>query len=1075
MAVEEKNIKLFKLATEIGRIAEDIVEFLHSKGYDIPNKPTAQISEEMAELVREKFKKDIASRQKVREKIEKSNILHTVPANEQKNPEAEVQQSKPAQTQIPVTSDKIPIQQIEKEAEQHKKDLEKMPEIKPPLESAPIPKETPTESPYKEKEQLEKVQAPIKEPSLETESITDKNVPTSKEEQKQGQKKKTGKTIESKPQEIPHKIEEKIEISKKTGEKKPQETAKEIEKQKATEPILTTIENKEQIKAKHEVKVKAQDEQLAKTKEIGKGESAFDRQKKKRQKVIEVTPGEAPKLRGLTIVGKIDLDKEKRQKEAQREQEEARKQKGESYNRQQNGGRERGEKSNFRKGDSSTQKLRITDRKGAEVKATGRQPLQIILPSQQRQKEEESLFKKREKTKKPAFADESETVEKAPLKLRVKDKTKLKEEKFVKKHKKSIREQISEEDVQRAIRETIVDLETIQQQTTKARIRQKKKIEKEEKEISRQLREQERAKVLEITEFATTADLARMLNINPNQIILKCIEMGLMVTINQRLDKDTITLIAEDYGYRVEFLGAFEEQIEELPDREEDLEPRAPIVTIMGHVDHGKTTLLDYIRQSNVVAGEAGGITQHIGAYQVKLDNGRKITFLDTPGHAAFTAMRARGAQVTDIVVLVVAADDSVMPQTLEAISHARAAGVPIVVAINKVDKPDANPDRIRQQLANHGVLVEEWNGNVQSVEISAKYGKNVDLLLEKILIEADLLDLKANPKREAIGTIVEAVMKKGFGPVATVIIQNGTLKISDPFVAGNSFGKVRALLDERENRIDSAGPSDPIIVVGFNTLPQAGDNFRVVNSDTEARNIAIERSRLRREQELRQSRNISLDQISQRIQEGKVKELNLILKADVSGSVEALSDSIMKLSNDEVRVKIIHSGVGSISETDVMLAAASEAVIIGFNVSTDPNARKIAENEKVDIRHYDIIYDCLNEIQLALEGLLAPEYQEETTGVAEVRQLFKISRVGTIAGCFVQMGKIQKNDKIRVLRDGLVIHTGHIISLKRGKDDVREVDAGFECGIQIANFNDFQIGDSIESYKIIEVKRKLN
>ena len=548
-----------------------------------------------------------------------------------------------------------------------------------------------------------------------------------------------------------------------------------------------------------------------------------------------------------------------------------------------------------------------------------------------------------------------------------------------------------------------------------------------------------------------------------------------MVTINQRLDKDTISLIAEDYGYKVEFQEAFEEEVDEEIDSEEDLEPRAPIVTIMGHVDHGKTTLLDYIRQSNVVAGEAGGITQHIGAYQVELENGRKITFLDTPGHAAFTAMRARGAQVTDIVVLVVAADDSVMPQTLEAISHARAAGVPIIVAINKVDKPDANPDRIKQQLANHGVLIEEWNGNVQSVEISAKFGKNVDLLLDKILVEADLLDLNANPSRNAIGTIVEAVMKKGFGPVATVIIQNGTLEISDPFISGNSYGKVRALLDERENRVESAGPSDPVLVVGFNSLPQAGDNFKVVNSDAEARNIAIERSRLKREQELRQTRSISLDQISQRIQEGKIKELNLILKADVSGSVEALSDSILKLSNEEVRVNIIHSGVGSISETDVMLAAASEAVIIGFNVSADSNARKIAENEKVDIRHYNIIYDCLNEIQLALEGLLAPEYQEEITGIAEVRQLFKISRIGTIAGCYVQMGKILKNDKIRVLRDGLVIFSGHFASLKRGKDDVREVDMGFECGIQVAGFNDIMEGDSIEAYKVNEIKRKLN
>ncbi len=494
----------------------------------------------------------------------------------------------------------------------------------------------------------------------------------------------------------------------------------------------------------------------------------------------------------------------------------------------------------------------------------------------------------------------------------------------------------------------------------------------------------------------------------------------------------------------------------------------------MGHVDHGKTSLLDYIRRANVVAGEAGGITQHIGAYQVELEDGRMITFLDTPGHAAFTAMRARGAQVTDIVVLVVAADDSVMPQTIEAISHAKAAGVPIVVAINKVDKPDSNPDRIKQQLADHDVLVEDWGGKYQSVEISAKFGQNVDALLEKILVEAELLDLKANPDRRASGAVIEAVMKKGFGPVATIIVQRGTLNIGDSFVAGVSHGKVRTMLDEREKKVDAAIPSDPLIVVGFDTLPEAGDTFIVTANEIEARNIAQERAKLKREQEMRQIRKISLDDISQKIQQGNVKELKLILKADVSGSVEALSDSLAKLGQEEVRVQIIHRGVGTILETDVILASASEAVIIGFNVSVDVNARKLADVEKVDIRQYNIIYDCINEINLALEGLLSPEYQEETTAVVEVRQVFKISRIGSIAGCYVTSGKISKTDKIKVLRDGLLVFNGNLGSLKRERDDVKEVDTGYECGIMLNGFNEFQVGDIIESYKINEIKRKL-
>lgn len=643
------------------------------------------------------------------------------------------------------------------------------------------------------------------------------------------------------------------------------------------------------------------------------------------------------------------------------------------------------------------------------------------------------------------------------------------------KRKKNIREMINQQEVDKALKETIAEMGD-HYQPGKAKKRLKKKQEREEKELKLQLEREKEEKILKLTEYVTTNDLANLMNVSPNEIILKCFELGLTVTINQRLDKDTIVLIADDYGFEVQFI---EQEIIQLQEEEDDppesLQPRPPIVTIMGHVDHGKTSLLDYIRHTNVVAGEAGGITQHIGAYMVSLDENKSITFLDTPGHEAFTAMRARGAQVTDIVVLVVAADDSVMPQTLEAISHALAANVPIIVAINKIDKPDARPDRIKQQLADHNILVEDWGGKYQCVEISAKQGINVDTLLEKILLEAELLDLKANPNRKARGTIIESNMQRGLGAVATVIVQKGTLKIGDPFVAGSYSGRVRAMFDERNNKVEFAGPSTPVSVIGFDGLPEAGDILMVVNSDSEAKAIANQRQQLRREQELRQVKLTSLDEISRQIQLGGVKDLKLIIKGDVMGSVEALSDSLIKLSREEVRVDILHKGVGSINESDVMLAKASGAVIIGFQVNPTPKARKLAENENVEIRHYDIIYDCLNEIELALEGLLAPEIKEEITATVEIRKVFRISKVGNVAGCYVLDGTIHRNDKIRVLRDGLPIFTGSILSLKRNKDDVKEVMQGYECGIQINGFNDIQEGDIIEGFKIVEVKRKFD
>ncbi len=645
-----------------------------------------------------------------------------------------------------------------------------------------------------------------------------------------------------------------------------------------------------------------------------------------------------------------------------------------------------------------------------------------------------------------------------------------------KKKKKKLRhKEIDQAEVNDAIRRTFAAMDDTAV-SGRAILKKRKKKEREEEEL-RILQEAEMEKgKLRVTEFVSVNDLANLMHVNVSEVIKKCMELGMMVSINQRLDKDTIMLVADEFGFEISFYTEIteEDSLIDMPDQPDTLTRRPPVVTIMGHVDHGKTSLLDYIRRSNVVAGEAGGITQHIGAYEVTSSSGNKITFLDTPGHEAFTAMRARGAQVTDIVVLVVAADDSVMPQTLEAISHAQAANVPILIAINKIDKSEATPDRIKQQLADKNILVEEWGGKYQSVELSARTGKNVDLLLEKLALEAEILDLKANGNRLARGTIVEAQLDKGKGITATVLVQKGTLRIGDPFIAGIYSGKVRAMFDERGKRVEAAGPSTPVQLTGLDGFPQAGDNYIVLGSDREAREISLRRQQLKREQDFRQIRLTTLDDISQQIKEGQVKELNVIVKGDVDGSVEALSDSLMKIAHKEVKLRVIHSGVGTISESDIMLAAASNAVIIGFRVRPNLNARRLSEKEKVDIRTYNIIYDAINDIHNALEGLLAPEKKEEVTATVEVREVFKVPKIGNIAGCHVQDGKIVRNNKVRLIRDGIQVFEGGISSLKRFKDDVREVEAGFECGIGLDSFNDIKVGDTIEAFKIVESKRKL-
>ena len=633
----------------------------------------------------------------------------------------------------------------------------------------------------------------------------------------------------------------------------------------------------------------------------------------------------------------------------------------------------------------------------------------------------------------------------------------------------------TEEDIQKQVRET---LEKLKGKSSKGK---GVKHRREKRDIHRQKTEDELAqqaidnKVLKVTEFVTASEVATMMDTPVTGIISACMSLGMMVTMNQRLDAETISIVAEEFGYEVEFITAdIEESIQEVEDAPEDLQVRAPIVTVMGHVDHGKTSLLDYIREENVIAGESGGITQHIGAYGVELQDGQKMAFLDTPGHEAFTAMRARGAQVTDLAIIVVAADDAIMPQTKEAISHAQAAGVPIVFAINKIDKPDANPEKIKEQLAQMNLLVEDWGGKIQSHDISAKTGAGVPELLEKVLLEAELLELKANPDKIANGTIVEAFLDKGRGYVSTILVQGGTLKIGDYVLAGQHSGKVKAMHDERGKKVSEAGPSTPVSILGLTGAPQAGDKFNVFDDEREAKDIAGRRTQLQREQSVRTQRHITLDEIGRRIALGDFKELNIILKGDVDGSVEALTDSLQKLSTEEIQVNIIHKAVGPITESDVLLASASDAIIIGFNVRPMGNARQIADKEEIDIRTYSIIYAAINDLKDAMEGMLSPEMKEEITGTAEIRETFKISKVGTIAGCMVITGKIIRNAGIRLIREGVVIYTGELDSLKRFKDDAKEVAKGYDCGMQVKNYNDIKEGDVIESFHEIAVKKKL-
>ena len=831
--------------------------------------------------------------------------------------------------------------------------------------------------------------------------------------------------------------------------------------------------SEERKKEKEELRLAREKELLKKKEEEAKREAEAEAKAKKEAEEKEKQSNKT-KLSGPKQVGKIDLDKSAKKPKPKTNKDQPKKsaQKPSQNNPSASKVSDKSSKTESPKKDSE-EKVEDVKHETQYTKLKG--------PNFTGQKIDLNQFKKTPKKKEDDKKSSNNSASKKRKRKRInknapnKSNFRDNRSKGGNKKKQVVKEEPSEADVQKQIRETLEKLQGKSNKGKGAKYRKDKRQQHRQRSQDETDQQELESKVLKVTEFVTVSEVASMMDVPVTKVISACMSLGMMVTMNQRLDAETLSVVAEEFGYEVEFVTAeIEAPVEEVEENDEDLEPRAPIVTVMGHVDHGKTSLLDYIRKENVIAGESGGITQHIGAYGVVLEGGQKIAFLDTPGHEAFTAMRARGAQVTDIAIIVIAADDDVKPQTKEAISHAQAAGVPIIFAINKVDLPTANVDKVKESLANMNLLVEDWGGKIQSQDISAKKGDGVKDLLEKVLLEAEILELKANPNRTAKGTVVEAFLDKGRGYVSTVLVQSGTLKVGDYVLAGTTSGKVKAIHDERGHKIKEAGPSTPVSLLGLDGAPQAGDTFQVMRDEREAKDIASKRTQLQREQSVRTQKHITLDEIGRRIALGDFKELNIILKADVDGSVEALTDSLQKLSTEEIQVNIIHKGVGAITESDVLLASASDAVIIGFNVRPAGNARMLADKEEIDIRSYSIIYDAINDIKDAMEGMLSPELKEEITGNAEVRETFKISKIGTIAGCMVTSGKIYRNSGIRLIRDGIVIYTGELASLKRFKDDVKEVSKGYDCGMQIKNYNDLKEGDVIEAYQEVEVKKKL-
>ncbi len=862
-----------------------------------------------------------------------------------------------------------------------------------------------------------------------------------------------------------------------TKEKEVKEKEEKTEKEVVKEEVIEEVEK--ESKKKTPAKKKATSDKEEKE-PVQKEEDSAE----KSDKIIDDSK-EEDKKKGPKILGKIDLDKDKKKTEKEEPKEKANKDTKKAEPKEET--EEKKEKEEALK-PKEEQKEEVKD---SEAKEDSKETKEHIKTEYQKlsgpkivdkidisgfdkkpTKQEKEAERKNKKKTRPRITKKKESVDPNSGKdHKQHDKGRGRG----KGRKKEARPEISEEDINRHIKETLAQLQGGSSKSKGSKYRRMKRDAQQEKEMEKQEQAEKDKSILKLNEFITVSELASLMDVPATQVISSCMSLGLIVTLNQRLDAEAITIVAMEFGYEVQFTSIDDEEIiEEEVDNPEDLSPRSPVVTVMGHVDHGKTSLLDYIRNTNVIAGESGGITQHIGAYEVILEDGRSITFLDTPGHEAFTAMRARGAKITDLAIIVIAADDQVMPQTVEAINHAKAAEVPMVFAINKMDKPGANPDKIKEQLANMNLLVEDWGGKFQSQEISAKKGQNIDQLLDKVLLEADMLELTANPDKLANGTVIEASLDKGRGYVATVLIQSGTLRIGDIILAGSYYGRVKAMFNERNQAVEEAGPSSPVLLLGLNGAPTAGDIIKVYEDERDAKDLATKRQQLIREQTLRTQKHITLDEIGRRIAIGEFKELNVIVKGDVVGSIEALSDSLQKLSTDNIQVNIIHKAVGGINESDVLLATASNAIIIGFQVRPSLTARKLAEKEEIEIRTYSIIYDAIEEIKAAIEGMLEPKMVEKVVANIEVREVFKVSKVGTIAGCMVLDGKVNKTQKVRLIRDGIVVITGTISSLKRFKDDVKEVLSGQDCGIGIENFNDIKSGDVIETFIEVEEKRKL-
>ncbi|MHA6246834.1 translation initiation factor IF-2 [Pontibacter sp. CAU 1760] len=1022
---EEKTRRLKQVATTLNIGTSTIVEYLSAKGFDVENKPTTKITAEQFGMLAKEYASSIQDKQEAEEihigkKPQSNQVIDSDkhPAQEQKKssePEEEIL-IKNASAHKPEAPAEEPASKLP--------GITVLGKIELDAKGRPIPKKAAPEAPAAPAAEAPKApEAPAPEKPAEKAPVAETPKPKEEapapEQPKAEQPKPAAPAAEAPKAPAPEKPVEP------TPAKAPEAPAKPTEPEAPVKTAPAPAVEKPAAEAPKAPAAEAAPQQPAKPEADSNTENKEN---------IETISGRADQLKGLTVLGKIELPTESRRK-----------------------GSKPVASSDDKKGKKKKRKRIIVGTEGAGTTQQGQGPGQgnqrPIVPSQHR-----AAGGGQRPPRPGGGGGRGPQRTNAP-------------------GGKPVKTEVTDKEIQEQIKATLAKLSGGKGSGgNRAKYRREKRSAIADATEERRMAEQAESKTLRVTEFVSANDLASLMDVTVNDVIKVCMQLGMFVSINQRLDAEAITIIADEFGYEVDFITSEDEQaLEDITEEnEEDLAERAPIVTIMGHVDHGKTSLLDYIRSANVTAGEAGGITQHIGAYKVKTESGRNVTFLDTPGHEAFTAMRARGAKVTDVVIIVVAADDSVMPQTKEAINHAQAAGVPIIIALNKIDKPGANPDKVREELAQMNILVEEWGGKYQAQEVSAKTGAGIPDLLEKVLLEAELLELKANPERAAIGTVIEASLDKGRGYVATVLVQTGKLQIGDVVLAGSHYGRVKAMTDHRGKKMKEAGPSTPVQLLGLDGAPQAGDKFLVMESEREAREIATNRSQVQREQNLRTRKHITLDEIGRRLAIGTFKELNVIVKGDVDGSVEALSDSLLKLSTPEVQVSIINKGVGAISESDVLLASASDAIIIGFQVRPSQNARKLAEQEQIDVRLYSIIYDAINEVKDAMEGMLAPTLKEEITGNAEVRDVFKITKVGTIAGCMITDGSIQRNAKVRLVRDGIVVHDGEILALKRFKDDVAEVRQGFECGISLKNYNDIQEGDIIEAYIEKEVKRTL-